>query len=232
MDYQEWHPVYEAILSDFGYPRSGDEQARDRLAALLGDDETFDPDALELAGRTVAVAGGAPSLTEEVDVAAGADCVVAASTAADRLLDAGVTVDCVVTDLDKHPDTVVDLTRAGTPVAVHAHGDNVDLLESTVSECDPAAVLPTTQAAPADGVRNFGGFTDGDRAAFLADHLDAAELVFPGWEFEDPSVSAEKREKLAWAERLLYWLERRRDERFDVLDGRRAGIDRSALPID
>jgi uncharacterized Rossmann fold enzyme len=232
MDYQEWNPVYEAILSEFGYPQSGDERARDRLAALLGDDEAFDPAALDLAGRTVAVAGGAPSLTDEVDVADGADRVVAASTAADRLLDAGVAVDCVVTDLDKHPDTVVDLTRRGTPVAVHAHGDNVDLLESTVPDCDFSALLPTTQAAPADGVRNFGGFTDGDRAAFLADHLGAAELVFPGWDFEDDSVTPEKRAKLAWAERLLYWLERRRGERFAVLDGRRAGIDTSALPVD
>jgi len=231
MDYDEWKPVYEAVLSAFGYPASGDERARDRLAALLADSETFDPRSLVFDGRTVAVAGGAPSLTDEVDVAAEADRVVAASTAADRLLAAGVSVDVVVTDLDKHSDTVVELTRGGTPVAVHAHGDNVALVESTVPDCDPSAVLPTTQAAPVEGVRNFGGFTDGDRAAFLADHLGAAELVFPGWDFEDEGVSAEKRDKLVWAERLLYWLERRRDERFGVLDGRREGIDTAALPI-
>jgi uncharacterized Rossmann fold enzyme len=232
MDYDEWNPVYEAILSAFGYPQSGDERARDRLVALLVDSETYDPQSLTLDGRTVAVAGGAPSLTDEVALAADADRVVAASTAADRLLAAGVSVDLVVTDLDKHPDTVVELTRAGTPVAVHAHGDNVALVESTVPRCDPSAVLPTTQAAPTDGVWNFGGFTDGDRAAFLADHLGAAALVFPGWDFEDDSVTDEKREKLVWAERLLYWLERRRGERFGVLDGRRDSIDTTALPID
>ena len=93
-------------------------------------------------------------------------------------------------------------------------------------------MIPTTQAAPADGVRNFGGFTDGDRAAFFADAVGAAELVFPGWAFDDPTVSAEKRHKLGWAERLLYWLERRRDERFGVLDGRRDAIDTTPLPIE
>jgi uncharacterized Rossmann fold enzyme len=41
-----------------------------------------------------------------------------------------------------------------------------------------------------------------------------------------------KRRKLAWAERLLYWLERRRGERFSVLDGRRNGIETSALPVE
>ncbi|ACV48875.1 MULTISPECIES: 6-hydroxymethylpterin diphosphokinase MptE-like protein [Halomicrobium] len=232
MDYHHWNPVYEAILSDFGYPRAGDERARDRLAALLAGASTLDPESIDLAGRTVAVAGGGPSLYDDIDLAVEADAVVAASTAADRLLATGVEVDCVVTDLDKHSETVVRLTNGGTPVAIHAHGDNLGLVESTVPECDAAAVLPTTQAAPADGVANFGGFTDGDRAAFLADHLGGATLVFPGWSFDDPSVSAQKRRKLDWAERLLYWLERRRGERFDVLDGRRGGIDTSALPVE
>jgi len=231
MDYDEWNPVYEAILADFGYPRDGDETARDRLRALIGDYPTFDPATLGIDGRRVAVAGAGPSLADETALAADADLVVAASTAADRLLDAGVAVDLVVTDLDKHAETVVDLTHQGTPVAIHAHGDNRDLIEATVPECDCSFVVPTTQAAPADPVVNYGGFTDGDRAAFLADHFGAGTLVFPGWDFDDESVDPSKARKLAWAERLLYWLERRRNERFALLDGRRDSIDTTALPL-
>jgi len=231
MEYSDWHPVYEAILSDFGYPRDGDEAARDRLGELVADRTTFDPETLGIDGQHVAIAGGAPSLADEIELAAGADLVVAASTAAERLLDAGVAVDLVVTDLDKHAERVVEYTQDGIPVAVHAHGDNVALVESTVPECDPSFVLPTTQAAPAGPVRNFGGFTDGDRAAFLADHFGAADLVFPGWDFDDPDVSPSKARKLDWAERLLYWLEQRRGERFSVLDGRREEIDTEALPV-
>jgi uncharacterized Rossmann fold enzyme len=80
-------------------------------------------------------------------------------------------------------------------------------------------------------VYNVGGFTDGDRAAFLADHCGADRLTFLGWDFDDPEVGPMKRRKLAWAERLLYWLERRRGERFGVLDGRRDAIDDSSLPV-
>jgi uncharacterized Rossmann fold enzyme len=223
MDYQTWLPVYERILADFGYDRAGDERARDRLAGLVA---AFDESRLgSLDGASVAVAGAAPSLESEADVAAGADAVIAASVAADRLREVGVTVDLMVTDLDKTPGTARELTREGTPVAVHAHGDNVPAVERWVPRFDGDNVLPTTQAEPKGPVRNYGGFTDGDRAAFLADAFGAAELRFPGWDFDDESVGAEKRAKLAWAERLLHWLERRRGERFAVLDGRRARIE-------
>ncbi|MFB6269483.1 MAG: 6-hydroxymethylpterin diphosphokinase MptE-like protein [Halobacterium sp.] len=218
MEYEDWRPVYEALLSEFGYPEQGDERARDVLAEYV---RPFDLTRLDCAGRRVAVAGGADCLSEETEVAAAADRVFAASTAVDVLSDAGVDVDLMVTDLDKNPETARRLTASGVPVAAHAHGDNVPAVREHVPTFDADHVLGTTQTEPVDSVYNFGGFTDGDRAAFLADHLDAAELVFPGWDFDDASVGAEKAKKLAWAERLLYWLEARRGDRFGVLDGRR-----------
>ena len=224
MLYEEWEPAYRSILADFGYNAAGDERARGVLARLLADERPLSPADLELSG-TVAVCGAAPSLPDELDVARRADTVVAASTAADVLREHGIAVDCMVTDLDKNPGTVHELTALGTPVAVHAHGDNVPALETHVSEADASAVLPTTQAEPRDPVVNPGGFTDGDRAAFLADACGAEELVFAGWAFDDSTVGPEKRRKLAWAERLLRWLERRRGEQFGVLDGRRDDVE-------
>ncbi|TKR27784.1 6-hydroxymethylpterin diphosphokinase MptE-like protein [Natronomonas salsuginis] len=225
MLFDEWEPVYEAILDDFGYERAADERARDRLAALVGDADPPGVDDVRLSG-SVAICGAGPTLSDELDVARRADSVIAASTAADVCLDAGIGVDCMVTDLDKNPDTARALSESGIPVAAHAHGDNVPELERYVPTFVLDSVLPTTQAAPAPPVSNPGGFTDGDRAAFLADACGADRLVFPGWSFDDPSVSAEKARKLRWAERLLHWLEERRGERFDVLDGRRDRIDR------
>ncbi|MFW5966056.1 MAG: 6-hydroxymethylpterin diphosphokinase MptE-like protein, partial [Persicimonas sp.] len=125
---------------------------------------------------------------------------------ADDLEDRGIRVDWMVTDLDKNPETVRRLAARGPPVAVHAHGDNLAALASVVPECPAGSVLPTTQAEPRDHVMNVGGFTDGDRAAFLADHLGAADLAFVGWDLNDPLVDREKARKLEWAERLLYWL--------------------------
>ncbi|MFB6083003.1 MAG: 6-hydroxymethylpterin diphosphokinase MptE-like protein [Halorientalis sp.] len=221
MEFRTWEPVYETILDEFGYDRRGDERARDVLAELVA---PFDTARLDFAGRRVAVAGAGPSLAAETDRAADADAVIAASTAAATLRDAGVAVDCMVTDLDGTPETAAELTEEGVPVAVHAHGDNVDAVREWVPRFDGEQVLPTTQAEPAGPVENVGGFTDGDRAAFLADHVGAAELTFVGWDFDDPDVSEAKGRKLRWAERLLYWLERRRGDRFDVLAGRRDGL--------
>ena len=229
MHFSTWSPVYDSICQEFGYDRADDERARDILAELA---TPFDLARLNtLDGVTVAVAGGAASLENDLAVVDRADAVLAASTAADVLLDAGVVPDAMVTDLDKNVSTARKLTERGVPVAAHAHGDNVPALRKWVPQFAGDHVLPTTQAAPWGPVRNFGGFTDGDRAAFLADHCGAAELTFPGWAFDDPTVSAKKQQKLAWAERLLYWLEHRRGERFAVLDGRRDRVDTAMLPL-
>jgi uncharacterized Rossmann fold enzyme len=227
MNFDEWEPVYERVLADFGYDRTADEAARDLLAESSG---PFDDGRLDFAGRSVAVAAPGPALRGSLERVESAERVVAASTAGRTLREAGVHVDLLVTDLDGHPPTARALTREGTPVAVHAHGDNAAALREHVPTFAAPNVLPTTQAAPRGPVRNFGGFTDGDRAAFLADHFGAASLSFPGWDLDDPDVGPAKRKKLAWAARLLRWLEVRRDERFPLLDGRRARLDVSAFP--
>lgn len=227
MEFAIWNPVYDRILADFGFDRAADEASRDVLAQLVDpfDFSRFD----EFSGATVAIAGAAPCLADELDRTAEADVVVAASTAADVLRDAGQPVDCVVTDLDKNPDSVARLSHEGIPVVAHAHGDNVSAVREWVPQFAREQVVATTQAEPVGPVSNFGGFTDGDRAAFLADAFGASELVFLGWEFDDPSVDAMKAQKLAWAERLLYWLETIREEQFSVLDGRREDL---TLPTD
>lgn len=230
MEFATWEPVYEAIRADMGYDRAADEGARDRLADLVGHGPTADFDEDDFSGEAVAVAAPGPPLERDLDAARAADRLVAAGVAADRLLSAGVEPDWVVTDLDGHPDSVPNLTRSGPTVAVQAHGDNVDLLEAVVPDCNLGAVLPTTQVAPVGPVRNVGGFTDGDRAAFLADALGARCLTFPGWDLSDRGVRPAKRRKLDWAMRLLAWLERRRGERYAVLDGHRADLDLSAIP--
>ena len=222
MHYTDWEPIYERIRADFGYDRDADEHARDVLAEYAS---PFDFDRLDVTGRTVAIAGGASTLDAEIDVANDADRVFAASTATDVLLGADVRVDLMVTDLDKNAETGIALTRGGRPVAVHAHGDNVPLVQDVLPRMDAENVLATTQVAPVGSVHNLGGFTDGDRAAFLADHLGADRLVFPGWDFDDRGVEPQKRKKLRWAKRLLALLEARRDEQFDVLDGHRSGIE-------
>lgn len=229
MNFETWEPVYEAIRADMGYDRAADEAARDRLGDLAKASDTLAVDPSAFDGETVAIAAPGPNVGAASAIRT-ADTVIAAGQAADCLLERGESVDWIVTDLDGHPDRVPGFTHDGVPVAIHAHGDNVELLERIVPDCAHEFVLPTTQARPAGPVQNFGGFTDGDRAAFLADELGAETLRFPGWDLQDATVGTEKRRKLEWAARLLAWLERRRDERFAILDGLRADLDLSAIP--
>lgn len=236
----EWDPVYERIRAEFGFDRAADAAARDRLAALLdGQLEAGDTDAAEarvlpdrwaaladrIAGASVAIVAPGPELAEDLDLAGAADVRLAASTAADRLADADIDVDGQVTDLDGDAGATAARTNRGVPVAVHAHGDNRTALDRWVPDCAAGSVLPTTQVEPRGWVRNLGGFTDGDRAAFLAHAAGAASLRFVGWDLDDPALGPQKRRKLDWAARLLRWLEQRRDDRFSLLDGRRASLD-------
>ena len=209
MNFEDWEPFYEKILAEFGYSREEDRRA----ARFLDENvEAFDLSRLEalLRNENVAVVGDAPSL-EPSSVPEDA-VVVAADGAAKRLAEAGVNVDVIVTDLDGAPAHAAEASHEGTVVAVHAHGDNVDALERYLSEFDVSNVLGTTQADPFafDVLHNFGGFTDGDRSAFLADEFGASRIELVGFDFE--AAEGEKREKLRWARRLLEHLGERRDD--------------------
>ena len=221
--WETWEPVYDAIREDFGYDRVADEAARDDVLQV-GDTWCALESLPSLQGTTVAIVGGASPQDGDTEKLAQADAIVAAGDGARVVSEAGRSVSILVTDLDSTRHIPRTLTKQGTPVAVHAHGDNRELIASEVPKLETRWVLPTTQVEPQGPVVNLGGFTDGDRAAFLAHARGAEQLVFPGWDFDDPGVSETKRQKLAWAERLLLWLEEFREERFALLDGRRTGI--------
>ncbi|NHN40605.1 DUF115 domain-containing protein [Halorubellus sp. JP-L1] len=235
MDFEQFEPAYESILADFGFGRASDERARDVLVGLEPGGSLADFEAV-LGGREVAVVAPGPTLSAELDAVEEAEAVLAVSSAAGVLREHDVAVDGYVTDLDATPELAPSLSAAAVPTAVHAHGDNVPAVRSVVPECDREHVLGTTQAAPVDGVANVGGFTDGDRAAYLADHVGAGSLSFPGWDLDDDAVDPTKARKLAWATRLLAVLERDRRDRlgdrvhFDVLDGHRDDLDLDFWP--
>jgi hypothetical protein len=55
---------------------------------------------------------------------------------------------------------------------------------------------------------NFGGFTDGDRAACICAELGAKEILLAGFDFDSPSSKAGKskdvkKRKLRWAKAIL-----------------------------
>jgi len=200
MRFADWEPHYTAILDYFGFERDADEAAARLLEEVAdGRDDVGLLEAL-IRGRAVTVCGNAPSLPDELDRIEGT--VLAADAAAEVLAGHGIRPDAVFTDLDGATDVFVDLSRQGTVMVVHAHGDNMPLIRHWVPHL-PGPLVATTQAAPFAHIHNFGGFTDGDRAVFAADDLGAASVRIIGFDLADKNVDPVKRGKLYWAGELL-----------------------------
>lgn len=204
-----WAPVYEEILKDFGYDRAEDEAARDELAALLAERDVADPARLRslLEGEDVVVYG--PALDAETDwhYEPRGDVKIATDAATRPLLDRNVVPDVVVTDLDGDVWAHVEANARGAVVIVHAHGDNRPALREWVPRFR-GPVIGSTQAEPVPRVFDWGGFTDGDRAVFLADHYRARVITLVGFDFDRPVEKpgkslAVKRKKLRWARALI-----------------------------
>ena len=226
MRYQQWAVEYERIRAEFGFSFDRERAASERLIELLP------RAALERAeqrirarvrGRETIVVGlaprsGAPPVwmlpRAEVPPA-----LVVADGAAERCLAGGLVPDVVVTDLDGPIPSEVTANVRGALVVIHAHGDNVPALERWVPEF-PRELAGSWAGPPERGLVDFGGFTDGDRAAYLAEHVGAPRVLLYGFDFEhveetDPNPGV-KRRKLAAARRALDLLAHEGRSRIEV----------------
>jgi hypothetical protein len=212
MRFEEWEPFYIEILEDFGFTRTRDEEAAELLSELLsghvGLGVGSGKEPLErltglINGRTVVVCGNAPSLSSDLSRLGEEkeSCFIAADGASVILLKKAKVPDVVVTDLDGDPSALLEASRQGSAMVVHAHGDNLDALRAYVPFFREP--LGTTQSRPLRNVHNFGGFTDGDRCVFLARSLGASRVKLIGFDFYDPRVTPRKAKKLLWAKRLI-----------------------------
>lgn len=209
MDYEEWDVYYRQILADFRYSREEDERAARILDAILGGDR-MDPEELRpvISGKEVTIAGNALTLGEELTDLRRP--LVAADEATTVLRREGIRPDVIVTDLDGKVEDQVAANEEGAVVVVHAHGDNIDAVQKW-GPLFHGRVVGSTQSRPYGRIYNFGGFTDGDRAAFLADHFGATGLLLRGFDFENPSPKdadpETKKRKLDWAYILIQTLD-------------------------
>lgn len=214
MRYEDWEPFYDEILVDFGFSRDEDEKAARVLDGIM----TAEPDTGRLEGMirdtTVGVYGAGPSLEECMDFPE--EVVIAADGATSFIMERGRVPDIIVTDLDGNMDDIMKANRDGALIIIHAHGDNIQAVEEYAHLLlDP---IGTTQAAPLGNIINLGGFTDGDRAVFLAEAFHPKEIVLYGMDFKGEigiySLSEDtetKRKKLKWAERLIQHLKEKND---------------------
>lgn len=208
MRFEDWEPLYQEILDDFGFSRERDEEA----ARLLFDLLKSGPDSSEIlatASKLVqcqyaVVCGNAPALNAELEELLsdpGNNIFIAADGATSALLKAGVIPEIIVTDMDGYMEDILRANEMGSIVIVHAHGDNQDLIRKYVPQL--RNVIGTIQSCPLPGLYNFGGFTDGDRCVFFARYLGASDIKLIGFDFDDASVTPRKHKKLSWAKKLI-----------------------------
>ena len=226
MEFGLWEIYYKEILDDFGFSRQGDENSAKVLDEILSEEGCLTLDDLsQIVGFSdkYIVFGAGPSLKEHIKLLKESydlkDYVlVSADGATTALIEERICPDIVATDLDGNIDDILLANLRGANIAVHAHGDNLD----AVIKFTPffTNVIGTTQAQPVGNIYNFGGFTDGDRAIFLAVALGAGEITLAGMDFGDvvtkysrPNLESDlaeadefKKKKLMYAEKLTQWI--------------------------
>lgn len=213
MDWLEWAPTDAAIRAEFGY-RAQDDLATARLLRPLVPPGNRLRALIPLVrGRTdVAILGCGPSLESVRAASLAGRPVVAADGATSWLREQGMVPALVVTDLDGKPEDLAWAGAAGAAIVVHAHGDNAEAVRDLVPLLGPR-VHGTYQGPPVPGLAplaNVGGFTDGDRAVVLVEHLGARGAALSGFDYTLPPSRhshrwdpATKPAKLAWAQRIV-----------------------------
>ncbi len=218
LDYKAWEPRYLEIAGRLRIDTECDMESSKLLSKLIGGNgANMGAIRNSMNGKLALVLGAGPSLERNLLSVRGTAGFI--SIAADGATSAyreilGRYPDFIVTDLDGYRvEEEVEASRRGSSVVVHAHCDNVRAIRSMVPLM--LKTIGSTQNTPLSNVYNFGGFTDGDRAAFFAVEMGCKGLVLAGMDlgeiigrFSKSFVMDVQRkiEKLKIAGELLEWL--------------------------
>jgi uncharacterized Rossmann fold enzyme len=225
MDFSEWEPIYMQILADFNFDRSLDEKAAVVLKTLIKKKNiiTLEELSTSIKNQEVYIFGAGPNLETDVTVFKKnlkdglfkEPTTIVADGATSVFIKNKLIPDIIVTDLDGNIPDQVRANKNGSIMIIHAHGDNISALKKWVPKFN-GKLIGTTQAMPDEqqGIYNFGGFTDGDRAAFLASHFKAKRINLVAFNFKEIGKysykyhSKTKIRKLTWANLLIGMVEK------------------------
>jgi len=224
MDYKDWESIYTKIVKDFHFSVKNDEKAADVLNTLLKQKIPLSLDELRdsIIGKEIIIFGAGPSLENSI-IAHKKMFVnklkIAADGATTALLKYDIHPDIIVTDLDGKVADQLKANSDGSIVVMHTHGDNIDKIKRYVPRFK-GKIVGTTQINPEPygNIHNFGGFTDGDRAVYLADHFHAKKIYLIGFDFNNEIGTysfAENKDKtlklkkLKWCKNLINMLNKK-----------------------
>jgi hypothetical protein len=214
MSVSGWEKKYTEILKKFNFSRKEDIESARVLDSILKKRVSIKKLEKKIKNQTVFVVGAGSSLVSSMPVLKKYKNItkIVADGATRALIENKIIPDVVVTDLDSDPEFLKKASKSGAIMIVHSHGDNIEKL-SLVSEFRNC--IGTTEGRPLGHIRNFGGFTDGDRCVFLARYFKAKKIILFGMDFGarigryskikviDRNV---KLRKLQHAKKLLEWL--------------------------
>jgi uncharacterized Rossmann fold enzyme len=135
----------------------------------------------------VLVFGCGPSLSKDIEKVKSARifssyAIIAADGATRALMKQGIKPHIITTDLDGDMTYINSASSMGSVVVIHAHADNLNRIRVNFKHI-PGKVYGTTQRKATSKVLNLGGFTDGDRAVYLAEHFKPKMIVLAGMDF-------------------------------------------------
>ena len=209
-----WKRRYRSILKELSYSEKKDKESAIILDSILKKNNNNQKITKLIQGETVFVIGSGPSLSFAIPKLKKfkKSIKIAADSSLKPLLENGIIPDIIVTDLDGDEDAIKKLSKKKSIFVIHAHGDNIKKLQMVkeINNC-----IGTTQTTPFNKIQNFGGFTDGDRGVFLANHFEAKKIILFGMDFgkqigkfsnTKKSDRDTKLKKLKIGEELLIWL--------------------------
>jgi uncharacterized Rossmann fold enzyme len=211
-----WNSRYLEIIKEFKYKKKQDMKSAMILDSILRESNSLKKIQEMISSKTVFVIGSGPSLSVAIPLLKKSkNTKIVADSALKPLIENRIKPDIVISDLDGDEKALKKIGKTNTIFVVHAHGDNISRLElvKNFKNC-----IGTTQTKPFGRIHNFGGFTDGDRAVFLADYFEAKKIILFGMDFGDKigkfsntkiSDRKIKLKKLEKAKFLLEWLSKR-----------------------
>ena len=233
MNNDEWEKWYTEILKDFGFSRKKDEETAKILDEILKEKNSLTLEEVKTIihnkkpTNNYIIFGAGPSLKANIKEIKRKkltnNILIAADGATTALLEENLMPDIIVTDLDGKIEDLLYSNQKECIFIVHAHGDNKENIEKYAPILKN--VLGTTQSKPYGNLYNFGGFTDGDRAIFLALALGAEKIKLAGMDFGEyvtkysrPNIKNNieladeiKQKKLRYAEKLLNWIKQNKN---------------------
>lgn len=197
MNWLDWKKNYYQIIAQLGFDADADEQSAHLLETYLANLPSTKKEYIlhklkTILKKPVIIAGAGPSLEEDVTALFSTETMlnfptIAVDGATTLFSQKNIIPSIVITDLDGDLTAIIWAIENGALTLIHAHGDNQHQISQFIRQHDEIIirndVWGTTQCNPGQTLLNFGGFTDGDRAIFLAIHFQSPLIGLIGFDF-------------------------------------------------